>query len=212
MNLNTSATLVLVAAFLAGCGSTPETAPEQTDPRAGLGQHWSQLQRPVWFDPAETATEADGHIYGYGLGENANRRLAIQSAKAEARRGIASYIATETTGLFEESIQDMGNGDAVETARATYEEFVRENIHGAIPDRNALFRDDKTGDYRAFYRLRVDAELANEMLEQSLDDEDVSAMFNETTHEEAVERMRQRRQESESTNGSARIIETGPDS
>lgn len=180
--------LFLGAGLLAGCGSTPDE-PEPEEPPAGM----TAVQMPDWFDSSQTANEADGYIYGYGMGESSSRRLATQSAQAEGRRAIASYIAAQATGLLEESVQDMGS-EAVETARGVFEEFVDQRVHGVRPDRNALYRNEESGDYVAYYRMRVEQDLFNEMMESAINDEELSAEL-EPVHEDAMELLRQRREE-----------------
>ena len=178
----------LTAGLITGCGSTPDE-PAPAEPPPGM----QAVAMPDWFDTSETANEADGFIYGYGMGESSSRRLATQSAQAEGRRAIASYIAAQATGLLEESVQDMGSG-AVETARGVFEEFVDQRVHGVRPDRNALYRDQDSGDYVAYYRMRVEQQLFDEMMESAINNEELAARL-QPVHENAMDLLRQRREQ-----------------
>ncbi|MGM0411846.1 MAG: hypothetical protein ACQERG_00855 [Pseudomonadota bacterium] len=177
------AAIALSTLLAAGCGSTPEKEPAPS----GM----EEVAMPSWYDTTRTADEGDGMIYGYGMGESSSRRLAVESAQAEGRRAIAGYIATEAAGLLEESATEMGD-DAQETARAAFETFVDERVHGIRPDKSALYQDEDD-DYVAYYRMAVDQAIFDEMLEEAMESEQVSQELG-PDHQEAMEDLQKRRE------------------
>ena len=177
------AALTLSALLAAGCAS----GPEKEAPPEGM----QAVNMPSWYDTTRTADEGEGMIYGYGMGESASRRLAVESAQAEGRRAIAGYIATEAAGLMEESVTEMGD-EARETARAAFETFVDQRVHGIRPDRSALYKDQE-GDYVAYYRMAVDQAIFDEMLEEAMESEEMADEL-EPDHQQALEALQQRRE------------------
>ena len=171
------------ALLAAGCGSSPEQEPAP----AGM----QKVTMPTWYDTTRTADTGQGMIYGYGMGESSSRRLAVESAQAEGRRAIAGYIATEAAGLLEESVTEMG-GEAQETARAAFETFVDQRVHGIRPDKSALYQDQE-GNYVAYYRMAVDKAIFDEMLEEAMASEQVAQELG-PEHQEAMESLKQRRE------------------
>lgn len=182
--------LTLTALLLAGCGTSSEPTAQRhaEEPPEGM----FAVEMPDWYNATETADASEGAIYGYGMAESESRRLAIESAQAEGRRAIAGYIATEAAGLLEESVTDMGS-DATETARAAFETFVDERVYGIRPDRSALYKDGD-GQYVAYYRMRVDEEVFDEMVQSAIEDDNVESALDEQAHEEAMEMLEERRQ------------------
>ncbi|MFP4131374.1 LPP20 family lipoprotein [Thiohalospira sp.] len=178
------AALTLSALLAAGCAS----GPEEEAPPEGM----QEVDMPSWYDTTRTADEGDGMIYGYGTGESSSRRLAVESAQAEGRRAIAGYVATEAAGLLEESVTEMGD-EAQETARAAFETFVDQRVHGVRPDKSALY-EDEDGEYIAYYRMAVDREIFDEMLEEAMESEEVADEL-EPDHQEALEALQQRRED-----------------
>lgn len=182
----------LTALLLVGCGTSPHPAPQNQREAGEPPKGMFAVKMPDWYNETKTADASEGAIYGYGMAESASRRLAVESAQAGGRRAIAGYIATEAAGLLEESVTDMGS-DATETARAAFETFVDERVYGIRPDRSALYKDGE-GRYVAYYRMRVDEEVFDEMLESAIDDGNVEGALDEQAHEEAMQMLEERRQ------------------
>ncbi|SFC91874.1 hypothetical protein SAMN05660831_00079 [Thiohalospira halophila DSM 15071] len=182
--------LTVTALLLTGCGTSSEpTAQGQAEePPEGM----FAVKMPDWYNATKTADASEGALYGYGMAESDSRRLAVESAQAEGRRAIAGYIATEAAGLLEESVTDMGS-DATETARAAFETFVDERVYGVRPDRSALYKDGD-GQYVAYYRMRADEAIFDEMLQSAIEDDNVEAALDEQAHEEAMQMLEERRQ------------------
>ncbi|SFD61419.1 LPP20 lipoprotein [Thiohalospira halophila DSM 15071] len=175
--------ITFAALVAAGCGSTPEEEPAPS----GM----QEVAMPSWYDTTRTADEGEGMIYGYGMGESSSRRLAVESAQAEGRRAIAGYIATEAAGLIEESTTEMGS-EARETARAAFETFVDQRVHGIRPDRSALYKDEDDN-FVAYYRMAVDQALFDEMLDEAMESEQVAEELG-PDHQEAMESLKKRRE------------------
>jgi len=183
MRTTTLVAATLTALLAAGCGSSPEQEPAP----AGM----QKVTMPTWYDTTRTADAGEDMIYGYGMGESTSRRLAVESAQAEGRRAIAGYIATEAAGLMEESVTEMGD-EAQETARAAFETFVNQRVHGIRPDKSALYQDQE-GNYVAYYRMAVDQAIFDEMLDDAMESEQVARELS-PDHQDAMESLKKRRE------------------
>ncbi|MFV8834675.1 hypothetical protein [Aquisalimonas sp.] len=173
------------AMVLGGCammGGQQEA--EETDPMAD-----QRVMEPDWYMPGNNDA-GDGGVYGYGQGESESRRLAESQAQAEARRSVATAIAGESAGVLEETSGDM-DGDVVETAREAYESFFDQELYGVEVDRRELLQDPDTSEYRAFYRVRVEGEIFDAMLEAAMNDEQLSSTIPQ--HDDAMEALDERR-------------------
>ncbi len=165
--------------LLSGCGS---------DPFAD-----KRVLEPEWYDPADSIQD-DGTVYGYGSGESNSRRLAESIADAEARAGIAQTISGEVAGILEATASQM-DAEEIETAREAMESFFDQELYGVQVDQRDLIQDEETQEYKAFYRVRLDGDLYDELLEAAMTDETLGTTI--PAHEEAQEALDEARERRE---------------
>lgn len=171
--------LVMILLLLSGCGREPLEE--------------KRVLEPEWYDPAQTIEDED-RVYGYGQGESESRSLAENIAESQARAHLATSISGEIAGILEQTASDMDT-DVIETAREAMEDFFEQELHGVQVDQRDLFQDEETQEYQAFYRVHVDSEVYNEMLEAAMRDEDLGTTI--PAHDEAMEALDEARQRNE---------------